>query len=244
MDDFVSYDFRMDAWLPETLPLARLGEYATELSKLFGSEANLHLIKIRRGSAVPEIAVARTANAAVAERLALVGHTGAPIELQKTYQRINQLLRDDSGSATLRLKGGAKLIDFPGYKTPLAEEVVIHEVGDLDGVVIRVGGKDETVPVWLEGENRERLVCNATRAVAKALAAHLFGQPVRVSGAAKWRRTADRLWVLEKFDITSWAALQDEPLTDLVTRLRDVGGSDWYEFEDPQAEWKRLRGQS
>ena len=243
MDDFVIYDFRLDAWLPETLPLARLGEYAAELSKLFGSESDLHLMKIRRSSAVPEIAVARTANAAVAKRLALVGHPDAPAELQKTYQKINQLLRDDTSSATLRLKRGAKLIDFPGHKTPLAEEVVIHEAGSLDGVVIRVGGKDETVPVWLEGENRERLPCNATRAVAKELAAHLFGEPVRVSGAAKWRRNAERLWILERFDIKSWAALGNEPLTELVTRLREAGGSDWYQFKDPQAEWKRLRGQ-
>jgi hypothetical protein len=243
MDGFVTYAFRMDAWLPETLPLARLGEYATELSKLFGSEADLHLIKIRRGSAVPEIAVARTANGIVAQRLSLVGAADAPVELRKTYQKINQLLRDDSSSATLRVKGGAKLLDFPGCRTPLAEEVVIRENGDIDGVVIRVGGKDETVPVWLEGENKERLVCNATRAIAKELAAHLFGQAVRVSGAATWRRNAERIWMLDRFDIKDWQPLEDELLTTLVTRLRETPGSDWYAFDDPQAQWKRLREQ-
>lgn len=242
MDGFVTYDFRMDAWLPETLPLARLAEYAVGLSKLFGSESELHLTKIRRGSAVPEIAVAQTANAAISKRLRLIGQPDAPADVRQAFEKINQLLREDGSSATLRLKGGAKVIDFPGHKTPLAEEVVIHEVSELDGVVIRVGGKDETVPVWLQGEGKDPLRCNATRAVAKELAGSLFGQPVRVTGNAKWRRNGDRVWILERLDIKSWQTLESGSLAELVTRLREVQGSDWNLVDDPQAQWKRLRG--
>jgi hypothetical protein len=244
MDDFVVYDFRIDVWRPDTLPLKRLAEYASELAKLFGSTPDVHLLKIRRGSHVQEFAVANTARASVESQLALIGTADAPEDLVRHYRTVNHYLRTDGGSAILKLKGGAKLIEFPGCKTPLAEEVVVHEAGVLDGVVIRVGGKDDTVPVWLEGENRERLACTASRPIAKELAGHLFGTPVRVSGMGKWRRNADRLWELEDLVIKSWQALDDTPLDEMVTRLRAIPGSGWDQLDDAQEEWRRIRGQS
>lgn len=244
MDDFVVYDFRIDVWKPETLPLKRLAEYAHELAKLFGSTAHVHLLKIRRGSHVQEFAVAHSAKASVERQLALVRSPDAPEELVRPYTNLNGYLRVDGGSAVLKIKGGAKVIDFPGCKTPLAEEVVVHEAGMLDGVVMRVGGKDETVPVWLEGENRERLACTASRAIAKELASHLFGNAVRVNGTGKWRRSVERVWELEEFVIKSWEVLDNAPLDEMVTKLRGIDGSGWDLLDDPIAEWRRIRGQS
>ena len=244
MDDFVVYDFRIDVWKPETLPLKRLAEYASELARLFGSPADVHLLKIRKGSHVQEFAVANTARANVERQLALVRAADAPAELVRPYRNLNQYLRNDGGSAVLKIKGGAKVIEFPGCKTPLAEEVIIHEVGMLDGVVIRVGGKDDTVPVWLEGEGGEKLTCTASRTIAKDLASHLFGATVRVNGIGKWRRNADRHWEIDAFDIKSWEPLDDSPLDEMITRLRAVSGSGWDELDNPQAEWLRLRGQA
>ena len=104
MDDFVVYDFRIDVWKPETLPLKRLAEYASELAKLFGSAPDVHLLKIRRGSHVQEFAVANTARATVERQLALVKTTHAPEELVKPYTSLNHYLRVDGGSAVLKLK--------------------------------------------------------------------------------------------------------------------------------------------
>ena len=81
MDDFVVYDFRIDVWKPETLPLKRLAEYANELAKLFGSTANVHLLKIRRGSHIQEFAVDQAAKASVERQLALVRTADAPEEI-------------------------------------------------------------------------------------------------------------------------------------------------------------------
>jgi hypothetical protein len=243
MDGFVVFDFRIDVWRPETLPLKRLAEYANELAKLFGSGGDVHLVRIKKGSHVQEIAVANTALENVRRQLALLGAPGTPEELERPYRNINEYLRMDGGSAALKIKGGARIVDFPGVKTPLAEEVVIHEAGTLDGVVIRVGGTDETVPVWLEGESREKLQCNSSRAIAKALAAHLFGDPVRVTGIGKWRRNAERHWALENFVIKNWEPLDSTPLEEMVARFRAIPGSGWADLEDPQAEWRRIRGQ-
>ena len=221
--------------------MARLAEYAACLAKLMGSEPQVHLLKIRKGSAVPEIAIDLTAEPKVRERLSLVNAPDAPDDIKSNWSKVNMLLREDNASAVLRVKHGAIILEFPGRKTPLSDEVVVHEQGELDGVVIRVGGKDSTVPVWLQGEGGEKLECNATREIAKQLARHLFEEPVRVAGNAKWRRTKERVWELIWFDIKSFELLDQTPLNELVTKLRAID-TEWSAMEDPQAELRRLRG--
>jgi hypothetical protein len=241
MDTFTTFDFRIDAWTPDTLPMVRLAEYVTCLAKLMGSEAHVHLLKVRKGSAVPEIAIDLTAEPKVRQRLSLVNTADAPDDIKSNWNKVNALLREDNAYAVLRVKHGATILEFPGRKTPLSEEVVVHEQGELDGVVIRVGGKDSTVPVWLQGEGGEKLECNATREIAKQLAQHLFEDPVRVAGNAKWRRTRERVWELAGFDIKSFELLDQTPLNELVTKLRAID-TEWSSMEDPQAELRRLRG--
>jgi hypothetical protein len=153
------------------------------------------------------------------------------------------MLREDNASGALKHKGGAKVLDFPGRKTPLAEEAIVYEVGELDGVVIKIGGKDDTVPVLLEGENGAYYRCNTVRDIARKLASHLFDQPVRVTGRGKWRRTQEGAWELDTFDIKSFEALDETPLGEIVATLRGLEGSEWNAMQDPQAEFKRLRGE-
>lgn len=236
------YDFRIDAWAPDTLPMARLAEYLVQLSTLFGSREHVHFLKVKKGSAVPVMLVDETAKPKVESRLRLVGTPDAPQELTRAHDKINELLREDNASAYLRVQGGAKILEFKGARTPLSEEIVMFEHGDLDGVVIRIGGKDDSVPVQLEGEDGTFYRCNTKREIAKQLANHIFGNPVRVSGRGKWRRTRERDWELDVFDIQSFQALDATPLDQIVAELRMVEGSDWNNMENPQEELKKLRG--
>lgn len=238
-----TYDFRIDAWKPDTLPMSRLADYLGKLAVLFGNKEHVHFMKVRKGSAIPEILVDESAVPKVSARLKLANSTDAPEDLARASRDINRMLRDDNATGTLRLKGGAKIIDFPGKKTPLAEEAVVLEFGELDGVVIKVGGKDETVPVLLEGEDGVFYPCNTDRETARKLAPYIFGSAVRIAGRGKWRRTEDRIWELEKFDIKTFEPLDETPLVDVITAMRAIEGSDWNEFEDPQAELKRIRGE-
>lgn len=237
-----TFDFRIDTWKPDTLPMARLAEYLSRLAVLFGNKEYVHFMKVRKGSAIPEIVVDEPAVPKVKVRLSLVGTPDAPEDITRANRDINRMLRDDNASGVLRLKGGANLLEFPGRKTPLAEEAVVHELGELDGVVIRIGGKDETVPVLVEGEQGVYYHCNASREHARKLAAFLFGQTVRVIGRGKWRRTQEGEWELESFDIKDFEVFDEAPLADVIAGLRALEGSDWNEMDDPQAELKRLRG--
>lgn len=235
------YDFRIDAWKPDTLPMARLAVYLARLATVFGCQEHVHFLKVRKGSAIPEIHVQQASALKVNARLKLVGTADAPQDLASSVQNINAMLREDNASAVLRVKGGAQLIQFPGCKTPLADEAVVHEAGELVGAVIRVGGKDETVPLMLQDTDGATYSCTTTRAIARELAQHLFGDLVRVQGTGKWRRTPERAWELDDFRIKSWERLHQTLLVDEINTLRAVEGSLWNGFADPQAELKKLR---
>lgn len=241
MEALVRYDFRIDVWTPETLPMARLADYLAQLAVLFGHREYVHFMQVRKGSAVPEIAVNHEAAPKVAARLRLVGGADAPPEAVRAQQEINDMLRDDNASAVLRRKRGATVLAFPGCKTPLAEEAVVHEQGELDGVIIRIGGKDETVPVWIEGEHKTIYKCSATRQLARELRGLLFDQPIRVAGRGKWRRGSNRQWALEQFEIKSFEVLEEVSLADSIAQLRAIKGSHWNEMPDPQRELRKLR---
>jgi hypothetical protein len=221
--------------------MARLADYLARLAVVFGHKEHVHFLKVRKGSAIPEIHVQQASARMVSARLKLVGTTDAPKDLTSSVQNINAMLREDNASAVLRLKDGAQLIQFPGCKTPLAEEAVVHEAGELVGAVIRVGGKDDTVPLTLQDTDGTIYLCTTTRAIARELAQHIFGDLVRVQGTGKWRRTPERVWALDDFRIKSWEQLDQTPLADEIKALRAVEGSLWNGFADPQAELKKLR---
>ncbi len=237
-----TFDFRIDTWKPDTLPMGRLAEYLARLAVLFGNKEHVHFMKVRKGSAIPEILVDETAVPKVKARLSLVGTVDAPEDLTRANREINRMLRDDNASGVLREKAGANILEFPGRKTTLAEEAVVYELGELDGVVIRIGGKDETVPVLMEGESGVYYHCNASRENARKLAAYLFGQVVRVIGRGKWRRTQEGEWELETFEIKDFETLDETPVAEVIASLRSLEGSGWNEMDDPQAELKRMRG--
>ena len=131
---------------------------------------------------------------------------------------------------------------FPGVEqTPGLTYGPFRERGTLDGVLIRVGGKDDTVPVHLLDGDKVH-ICNANREVARRLAPSLFGAILRVHGEGRWERDQEGKWNLLRFDIRDFEPLDDVPLGEAVRRLRAVKGSGWQRISEPARELHRLRG--
>jgi hypothetical protein len=145
-----TYDFAIDAWTPQTLPMAHLAEYLKHLAPVFGFEAQVHFIQMRKGSAVAEVHVEELVAPKVQARLKLVATGEAPEDALRSMRAINVMLTSDKASAVLRPKRGPKIVKFPGCKATHTEELTVYEAGSLRGTVIRVGGKDETVPLLLQ----------------------------------------------------------------------------------------------
>ena len=238
-----AFVFRIDAFTPDTLPMVRLAAYLIELAGLYGEGAGVHFERVAAGSAKLVSRVDSSAIEGVVGRLMLAGTPSATEDVNRRYRSLNLMLQEDNAvGAILRVGERAPLLKFPGRKTPITESVQVVEHGTLDGTVFRVGGKDETIPVWLRGSNGETLKCNAKMSVAKTIAAHLFEGEVRVSGTGTWIRTGEGRWELEKFNIADFEILDGLDIEEATARLRKVGGSEWNEIDDPLARWRRLRG--
>jgi hypothetical protein len=236
-----SYVFRMDGWRPETLPAKRLAQYLERLAALLGEPEGVHFVKIRAGSAKQYLRVDPAVASTVFARLTGQGVADQG-ETTAIRRDINKMLMDDQSTGYLKAEPGAKIISFPGRKTPIAEEIAVHEAGELEGTVIRVGGKTErAIPVTLDNGAGEYFRCSATKETAKRLAALLFEGQVRVSGSGKWTRGSDGVWHLQSFDIKDFARLDDGSLSAVVQDMRKVEGSGWNAVPDAQAELRKLR---
>jgi hypothetical protein len=141
------YRFRIDAYTPETMPMVRLAEYMRELSEMLGEPSAVHFERIEPGSTVLVHRIEREAIPKVRERVSNVRRGEGPREALRAYQTINRLLRDDNAVGFLQDKSTkAVIIRFPGKEKAEEKFPSVRQHGSIDGIVIRVGGADETVP--------------------------------------------------------------------------------------------------
>ena len=220
----LEYRFHIDAFKPETLPLARLAEYLADIAVILGEREHVHFVRVESGSTVPVVSVEWEAVPKVRQRVLSVKRRQAPAEVLRIADGLNRRLADDNASAVLINPHGANVFRFPGRDARECEpDFTFSQPGELFGVVIVVGGTSDPVPVHLDDEGRVQL-CEAPRAIARGLAQLIFGSPVAVQGLGRWLREADGAWKMRSFRITSFRSLDNRPLTDIVTDLKKVPG--------------------
>jgi hypothetical protein len=153
------------------------------------------------------------------------------------------MLRENNASGVLKRERGAIIIKFPGRKAPPVQSFRVVEASSIDGVVIRVGGIDESVPIWIEDRTGavHKNCHTRNRATAKELAKFYLGPTVRLSGTGKWLRNTDESWELEEFTIDSFEPLDDSALTESVEAVRRIKGNAWDDVDDPVKELKKIR---
>jgi hypothetical protein len=236
----IEYRFKIDAFTPETIPMQRLAAYMADLATLLGSQEKVHFDRTEGGSVVLVQKIETDAVSAVRQRLVGVKKRTAPEDAIRAFGDIDKKLLEDKAIGVLEADTG-KQIEFPGRNRALLNTFApIVEHGSLDGRLIRVGGRDETVPVYLE-EGDVIHKCNSNREMAKKLAPFLFEGPLRVWGSSRWYRDQFGNWVMERFTITDFEQLDDSSLTATVSKLRAVPDSGLESHNDPFSELRRIR---
>jgi len=216
------YRFKIDAYTPETMPMARLAEYIAQLAELLGEPTAVHFVKLEPGSTTVVHQVEYEAIPKVQERTASVRRGDGPSDAIRAYRKINRLLRDDNAVGFLQDKRAkAIIIRFPGREEVEETFTSLRQYGTIDGEIIRIGGPDRTVPILLKVEDQQVSGCWADRPTAKRLAQKLF-EPVRLSGRERWNRDSEGRWQLESFKVESFEVLEDVPLSKAVERLRAI----------------------
>ena len=131
------YRFKIDAFTPDTLPMARLAEYMSDFAKMLGEPESVHFDRIENGSAtlvsvVDDTAVLRFAKDSMVFVQAMVPQTQC-----RLTRETNRRLKNDNCVGILTENGVAEIIRFPGREM---EEPVsygpFNQEGSLDGKVI------------------------------------------------------------------------------------------------------------
>ena len=229
------YSLRIvNSYTPDTMPLNRLAEYLAALARLFGEPKEVHFDSVVAGSAVLKMKIDDPAKTKIEQRITELQQGTAAKDAIKAFADIDALLRKDSANGELIGDGGAIILRFPGVTRPEPLEFgPFKQEGTLEGVVIRVGGKDETIPIHLRDGEIIHIGLYAKPELAKRIAQYYLSETIRVTGTGTWFREANGTWLLRDFKITDFEVLNDRPLTGVVDSLRKVQGSTWNEVPEP-----------
>lgn len=244
MSKFDEYRFHIDAYSPDTMPMSRLAEYLTALAELLGEAERVHFVALEPGSTTVVHRVEPEAAPKVRQRLS-GARRGEP-DSRKVVVLLNRMLRDDNAVGDLSVKDedqeSAQVIRFPGREQVMPEEIgPFNQHTELEGVLVRIGGKDETAHALLQAPEGRTWPCELTHEMARGMAHHLYGDPLRVTGTGRWRRDREGNWELVSLKVEAFAPLSGEALADAIKRLRAIEGNAWRDESDPLAAVQRLR---
>lgn len=222
MAEFAEYRFVIDVFTPRTLPMARLAEYLTDLAELFSQKSQVHFIGVDEGSANLLQIVEKAAAPKVERRLLMIEQRVAKGTLRKAFDDLNDRLYEDNAIGQLIPPSG-KVIKFPGRERDMDKTAgPITESTTLDGEVIQIGGRDETISVYLRDSDKIH-ICTASREQGRSIARYLFEGKIRATGTGTYVRNGFGEWERRRFVIESFTPLQVDPLGAVISQLRSLG---------------------
>jgi hypothetical protein len=227
-----TYTFRIIGSSPNRLPLDRLALYLSELADLMGEKEHIHFDRVVKGSASLRVWAEPEVALAVSKRitLAIAKSNKAPREALNALEHINKLLIQDGKKAELKNPDDAVIYPFHGgKKTEPVDDLIVDDESTVTGRVIKIGGKDETIPMLLIDTDGVEYPCTIRgEELAKEISAHYLGDPIEVSGRGKWRRSGDGVWMLIQLTVKSFAPLSNDwddayaQMTQLANGWREV----------------------
>ena len=125
--------------------------YLAELANILGETPYVHFVKVAPGSAQLVHKIDKEAIPKVRERVMAIAKGEGAVAEMSAYRRINKMLLEDNATAVL-VKGKADILRFPGKEEEKLKYTSIQQQGEIEGEVIRIGGKQEMVPILLSVE--------------------------------------------------------------------------------------------
>lgn len=240
MPTYKKITFIIDGYTPDTLPLGRLAEYLKNFANLVGPTSDVRFERVGKGSAALINRAPQEVIPDVRARITAAQHGAGPKEAVSGFVGLKGLLVMDKTTGRIK-EEHRKILEFP--KVSVAHYGAIYEDGTLEGIVIRIGGKDQTIHIHLKDGERTYSCFTTSLERAKALRPYLleYEKPIRVSGKGKWNRTPSGQWELQEFKIGDFEELRNDELQQVLERMRQVPGSGWDTIDDPIAELERIR---
>jgi hypothetical protein len=172
-------------------PVAKLAADMADFVVWLGREHAVHFVGLEPGSTkvaarsqfegVPRITACRRD----------IARENPPKDAAKLFAQVDARLAHDNAKGRVFVADDAgrptdELLTFPGRVRPKSPNFgPFAQDGTLDGLLIAIGGKDETVPLPLQNGETIYTNCDTTRTIARDLAKHLF-ETVRIYGTDRW----------------------------------------------------------
>ena len=214
------YELYIDALTPATISMSRLAEYMRDFAEMLGHNEHVHFEKLKTGSLTLATRVDPVAQNKVSRRVDEIRYGGGPKPAVRAKQALDDRLAEDNAIGRI-LHRGSNVIEFAG-RTRLVEKNSgpVEQADTLVGEVIQVGGRDETINIHLKIGDDVFTHCVTSKAVARRLAHHLFGPPIRLRGTGVWSRAESGVWRLHRFNVEDFETLDSTPLPKLFQNLR------------------------
>ena len=237
------YTLRIVGSHPSKLTLERMAVYLAELAKLMGEKDKVHFDKLSTGSAALKAWTEDEAAPRVSKRLSLAAAQSnqAPKDALSALVRINELLIQDGTRGELKDPSGAVIYPVPGGKKSAPEkEIVLEQESTITGQVIKIGGRDDTIPVLVKDSDGREYNCTIMGAqLAKEISSHYLGDPIELTGRGKWRRTSNGSWELLQLNVKSWSPLSGD--WDEAYASMEAIGRGWADVPDVEDYLSGLR---
>ena len=223
--------------LPTKMRVEVLGVYLQDFARLLGPEidARFHSVK-KGGSSDIAVRIRPDQEQDVKNRAYLINTDQAPPEAQAAKTKfIDDLARYQARGAALFDPSSIKIIEFPAAPVPEMFKPIptLVKSGSVQGQVVGIRKKSETVSVLIEDVDGYVYGCTANRDIARALGRYIFGKVVRAFGTGKWKRGEDGNWKVEDFQIASFdETLNDAPFSDAIAAIRGID-AEWKHLEPP-----------
>lgn len=231
---------------PDRFPMERLGEYIQEFAKLLGTENHPTFKGINKASTglkayVPTGRVHHAHARIVKAKTA----TSTNNQASKSLLRIEEMLGADAVSQAQLLNAANVVIyDFHCPEPQIETLVKVSQQGSVDGIVVGIQGIDDTSHVrLLDSLGRLLNLVVKDALLARNLATHFKGSPIRLNVSGVWIRTDDG-WIPEsgKCHVEQFQSLKDCSLKTVFDDLLKIPNNGWSVMSDPQASWASLRG--
>ena len=236
-----TFSLRIKGFTPDTLPLSRMGEYVSALAELIGDDVQVSFERVTKGSAQLNVKINDDDADQAIGRIRLASSAEENSSSRKGYDRVQALLAGDKTSADFRQQKGAVILKFPGEPKNVMRLATLKEAGEINGRIIKVGGRDDTIPVSLRTPDGTIVNCTASVEMARKLKQYLL-EPIDVIllGEGKWKRTEKGSWETVDFRIIEVTEMNFDTLDSELEQVRSAG-SGWDAIEDVTGELERLR---
>lgn len=228
---------------PENIDINKVGKILQSMFAMLNGNKDIHFNNITKGSACLNFSVKEEEIQEIRNEIYNVSNGGGTKKQIKAKNEIFSIFKkmDVTTADFCEDKPNSNIISFYNIKNARAKKTSIEEYGAISGELIRVGGKDNTIPVHIKNSDKV-YCCNTTKSIAKKLGNYLY-KNIKVKGNGKWIVDGNGRWILNEFAIDDFDVLnEDESIFNVIDKIKNIDGNDWVSMKNYREECEKLRG--